>query len=1026
MRIFTFVAFFVLTAPLPAQILAANKILSGNGVDVASAIAADVQGDVFVAGTTTSIDFPVVNGLAGAVVTAALYVSTDGHTFIGEPRAPSNIQQLAASADGRTLLAADLSGAIFRSSDGGATWSGRLATLAGNVEALTIDPLNDSNAYAVVSSNAGANPSPSASSFFYRSTDGGATWKSQPAPSGGVIPVSRILFDPRNSAGFYVVFSAGLYHSLDNGSTWQLVTLPNPPFPGAIVTARLFAIAPSQPQTIYASTNNGPGQKSTDGGATWQAIADLSPTTPNTVAVDPQDPNTVWVADFTGIERSTDGGASFQSVVKRSGVSWQSLAIDPKNSMRVYVADQFNLYVSLDGGATWNIDASGNFTGAIATPAGIYAAAGSILPTLFLAKLDSTLANIQFSTLIGPAQASGLHLAVDGSGNALITGVTQSVGFPTTSNAIETKFNGPSAGFAVKVRGDGSSLVYSTLFNTFTPGSAALDANGNAVIVGAAQPGAAVSANAYQRQASTQCVRPNVGLNIIPPKLSVYAYAMKLSPDGSSMIYGTYFSGACGDKANAVALDAAGNAYVTGITYSPDFPLTANAMMSAFPPAATLTSAFVSELSADGSKLIYSSFLGGGELNSGNAIALDARGNVFVGGMTQQHASPGALAAIDACAPQIIIGPAIDQSFEHVDGFVAKLALNGSQPAFFATAGGACQDSVQSLALDGAGDVWVAGTTASSDFPLVAPIGAFGPGTGGFAAEIDPSGSKLLFSTFTGGSALTQSSAVTGARTGAYIASSVALSSKQGNPAALAALVDGAQPLAIQLNAAQPVTSITPLVEPFFSPPAVVPGELMILTGIGMGPATETKAQLTSARLFPTNLAGVQVSFNGIAAPLIAVQANRIECQAPFKLDGSSVVNIQVTDNGQTSNQFAAQVVAQQIWPLAVSNADGTPNSASNPAAVGSVVTLYLNGLGQTTPVGIDGGLNSGLILPRIIPQVSANASPAQPVYFGGAPGESTAVFQLNLVAPPLFGTSPTDFIQILGGGIANITLYVK
>ncbi len=234
------------------------------------------------------------------------------------------------------------------------------------------------------------------------------------------------------------------------------------------------------------------------------------------------------------------------------------------------------------------------------------------------------------------------------------------------------------------------------------------------------------------------------------------------------------------------------------------------------------------------------------------AIALDARGNVYVGGYTQTTASPGALAVADpnGCEYVINIGPSVDESYNYIDGFVMKLAPNGAPPAFFATIGGGCSDRVQSLSLDGSGNIWVSGTTISADFPTRAPIGALGVGQGGFAAEIDPSGSSLLFSTLSG-SAAGIAPAVAATRTGAYLASSIADPSKPGAAAALAGFIDGGQAPAIALDSIQ-TPSITPQrLPPIFIPPTIAPGQLLVLKGRGIGPSATVNAKLTAGGAFP-------------------------------------------------------------------------------------------------------------------------------------------------------------------------------
>ncbi len=142
-------------------------------------------------------------------------------------------------------------------------------------------------------------------------------------------------------------------------------------------------------------------------------------------------------------------------------------------------------------------------------------------------------------------------------------------------------------------------------------------------------------------------------------------------------------------------------------------------------------------------------------------------------------------------------------------------------------------------------------------------------------------------------------------------------------------------------------------------------------------------------------------------------------------------MNIQAQYNGLSSNTFAAAVVPQQLSLLVTaSNADGTANSATNPASVGSTVTIYMTGVGQTAPGGVDGALNAiASITPRTAPQLAVNYANTQPAFLGAAPGQSSGVFQMNFVAPALLNGSSTVPVSVYGPSGLNavaMQLYVK
>src|SRR5579872_4905473 len=498
----------LLAASAHAQVLTAAKIPGGTGNDIGTAIAVDSQGNIFIAGTTTSADFPLVNSLFSKIQDTALRVSRDGHTFAPVSLNVGSVQALAASADGVTLLAGAAS-SVYRSLDAGATWNATF-TFAGQPVAIAIDPVDPHNAYAMVNTTNGAS--------LYRSTDGGVTWTSPPGASSTQQTIaSRILIDPQNPATIYTYFGATLYRSPDRGTTWQAIIVSAPFSPTGTSSPNTFALAPSQPQTLYASTPLSPPLKSTDGGASWQFLPIvINPGGPNNMAVDPNDPNTFWFADSKGIERSTDGGATAQVIMPKLGDSWQYITIDPTNSTHILAADGQFVYSSTDDGVTWTKTNGG--LAVVATPVGVYDA-GIATPTLFLAKLDPTLTQVLFSTFIGPANTyAPTSIALDADGNPLLVGTAYSPDFPTTPNALQHVATTPYPGFAIKLRSDGGAILYSTFLNGITPSGAAFDAAGNAVIASSAVGAQPLSANAFETAAPGVCTRTIVGLNVSLPE----------------------------------------------------------------------------------------------------------------------------------------------------------------------------------------------------------------------------------------------------------------------------------------------------------------------------------------------------------------------------------------------------------------------------------------------------------------------------------------------------------------------------
>ena len=333
----------------------------------------------------------------------------------------------------------------------------------------------------------------------------------------------------------------------------------------------------------------------------------------------------------------------------------------------------------------------------------------------------------------------GYGLAVDSSGNAYISGLAQSDGFPTTTGVYQANYlpNTTSAGFVAKFNpslSGTSSLVYSTLLGgaDTVSGSVAVDGSGNAYLASYAPSGFPVTSGALSYA--------GVDTN------TTGVYVTKLNPAATALAYSSYLGPQQGDnyayRDLAVAVDGSGDAYVTGIAAAQDFPTTAGAYQTSYP------GAFVSELNPAGTALIYSTFLGGPSNATSystvtpNSLAIPAgcvsACNVYVAGVTSAPDFP----AINAI-----------QSYQGANPTAFAVELNGSgSTAIFSTyLGGITSSEAQpyfgyygytaspQAALDGAGDLYIAGNlNADTDYPVTASPTAPATPSNAYLAKLGP------------------------------------------------------------------------------------------------------------------------------------------------------------------------------------------------------------------------------------------------------------------------------------------------
>ncbi len=398
-----------------------------------------------------------------------------------------------------------------------------------------------------------------------------------------------------------------------------------------------------------------------------------------------------------------------------------------------------------------------------------------------------------YSTYLGGSGGdSAAAIAVDSSGNAYVTGYTESSDFPVV-NPIYPNLRGLSNAFITKINSSGTALIYSTYLGGSggqsggdSGAAIAVDSSGNAYVTGITYStdfpvktplypnlrgshnafvtkinasgtalvystylggsnyddgcGIAVdgTGNAYVTGSTWSSDFP--AQNPLYPNLRSYygnAFITKINSSGTALIYSTYLGGSYGDYGYAIAVDGSGNAYVTGETVSSDFPVE-NPL---FPNLQGYSDAFVTKINSSGTALVYSTYLGGSSGNdSGFAIAVDASGNACVTGYTSSSDFP-------------VKNPLSPNLQGHSDAFVTKINSSGTALVYSTYLGGSGDEAGRAIAVDSSGNAYVTGYTSSSDFPVVNPIYPnLREANNAFVTKMNASGTALVYSTYLGGS----------------------------------------------------------------------------------------------------------------------------------------------------------------------------------------------------------------------------------------------------------------------------------
>lgn len=424
------------------------------------------------------------------------------------------------------------------------------------------------------------------------------------------------------------------------------------------------------------------------------------------------------------------------------------LTIDPGVSLSTYIGggqrdsgydvthdDEGNLYITGETQST-------NFP----TSAGSYDTTSNGGGDVFVTKINTSVPEVEFSTYIGgSAEDISYAIDLDTSGNIVIGGRTASGDYPTR-NAYDSQKNwqNPDA-FLTKLDSDGDSLVFSTFIGGWPTDAIydiTLDSSNNIYVTGETGPGWNQWQNRFKYPTTSGAYTRNyVG--------GIETFATKFNSQGSNLVYSTYLPGSNNDYGLGIAVDGSGNAYITGLTQSSNYPTTSGAFDRTYNNGGD---AFVTKVLSSGGGLSYSTFLGGSSDDRGHAIVVDSSGQAIITGESESSGGNSY--------------PTTTQAYDITNGggddvILTQLSSSGGslQNSTYIGVGGA--DSGSDLYLED-GIVHLSGYTTSSSFPTTGDgfDRTYNGGGDAFIMKMDLGGEGLIYSTFMGGSGLDEAEGI--------------------------------------------------------------------------------------------------------------------------------------------------------------------------------------------------------------------------------------------------------------------------
>jgi len=432
----------------------------------------------------------------------------------------------------------------------------------------------------------------------------------------------------------------------------------------------------------------------------------------------------------------------------------------------------------------------------------------------------------------------------------------------------------------------------------------------------------------------------------------------KVSPNGS-------ISTVAGDGSNqlqpfGLATDAAGNLYIS------DPSATRISKVSSSGVITTVAGTGTPGFSGDNGPATSAQLSGPGFL------AVDSAGNLYM---------------VDGLRVRMV----------STNGIITTIAGSGAQQ-YFGDGGLAINAGMapSGVAVDSAGSIYITDHNRVRKIQNGIITTIAGNGSGGYSGDGGPAASASL-----GGPA----SLAVDSTGNVYVAdvgnSAIRLLSPTSAPVLISAVVDAASEMAGPLS----------------------PGKIVTIYGGGLGPSTLTQFQLNNG-VIGTQLSGTTVSFNGIAAPIVYTSAAQVAAIVPYEVTGTTA-QVAVSYQGQTSTAVTVPIAASapSLFSLnetgagqaaAINVVDGTVNTAANPVKIGTYISLFATGEGQTTPAGVDGKIASGPLLPapNLKVSVTVGGIPAVVQYAGAAPGEVAGVMQVNVQIP--VGVQPGGYVPVV------------